>query len=468
MKNLLLCLLCLVIAQFSYGQKGQIGDTRWSMGISWDILDQFTPEVDGAQTFKAPMDMGLRAFIWANLNTSVAIELGISTTGLRFKDIESPLKEKNLHLFNFDGGIIYKFNNGYIFKETAPVAPFLFVKARGTYMDLLKPGDAGQGMGFGIPIGGGINWRVGDNIALTTAVAYTFGITDNYDNNLLYSIGFMFDLGNEKTIEVLEEPEVDSDSDGITDENDACPLEAGLPEFNGCPDTDGDGIPDLEDDCPTEMGSATFGGCPDSDGDGIRDLDDACPDEPGIPELNGCPNPDSDGDGVPDDEDDCPNLPGKVELRGCPDTDGDGVRDIDDRCPAEAGPATNRGCPEPEPEVIERLEFAAQAIEFEFASSKLKLTSHDELDEIAEILKEWKNYNIKIEGHTDSVGSEESNQVLSQKRAESAAAYLISKGIAAERIEAIGHGETKPTATNDTPEGRQANRRVEFNLYLSD
>ncbi len=85
--------------------------------------------------------------------------------------------------------------------------------------------------------------------------------------------------------------EIDSDGDGVPDEEDVCPDDLGLPELNGCPDADGDGIADNDDDCPTEAGPAVNDGCPfpDSDNDGVIDRDDDCPDDPGLPELNGCP-----------------------------------------------------------------------------------------------------------------------------------------------------------------------------------
>ena len=65
----------------------------------------------------------------------------------------------------------------------------------------------------------------------------------------------------------------DSDGDGIYDKHDACPNEAGLEQFNGCPDSDGDGIEDSKDACPNSAGLAELNGCPDSDGDGIADKD---------------------------------------------------------------------------------------------------------------------------------------------------------------------------------------------------
>ena len=467
MKKVLLLILCVALTQYSFAQKGQIGDTRWSFGVSFDMLDQFTPEIDGAQTLKAPMDFGIRAFAWVNINSSIAVELGLGTNGMRFQSIDAPLEDKNVHLFNFDGGVVYKFNNGYILKEKSVVGPFLFVKARGSYMDLLKPGSMGQGLGFGIPVGGGFNWRIGDNVALHTAVAYTFGITDDFDNDLVYSIGMMFDLGDEKFIEVVVEPEpVDTDSDGIVDEEDDCPEVPGLLEFNGCPDTDGDGFTDATDDCPEVAGSAAFNGCPDTDGDGIRDIEDDCPEVAGLERLNGCPNPDTDNDGVVDEEDDCPEIPGAAALKGCPDADEDGVRDGDDACPTEFGPASNKGCPEVEPEVIEQLEFAAQNIQFETGSSVIKTKSFSILDEVAEILKEWKNYSVSVDGHTDNVGSDESNLLLSEERAQSAASYMISKGVDAKRVTSKGFGEVNPKGDNTTASGRAQNRRVEFNLFI--
>jgi len=144
----------------------------------------------------------------------------------------------------------------------------------------------------------------------------------------------------------------DGDGDGVPDARDACPDEVGVVEAEGCPETtevdqDGDGILDESDECPDEPGPATAGGCPDADGDGIADADDACPDEVGLPPHDGCPVPgDLDGDGVSDELDECPEVPGTSELDGCPDLDGDGVGDRDDRCPHQAGSEELDGCPD--------------------------------------------------------------------------------------------------------------------------
>jgi OmpA-OmpF porin, OOP family len=135
----------------------------------------------------------------------------------------------------------------------------------------------------------------------------------------------------------------DADKDGIADDQDACPNEAGTLRGKGCPDQDADGVVDRMDNCPTEQGSPALNGCPDKDGDGIADKDDTCPDYAGDAADGGCP--DKDGDGIIDMKDDCPEVSGLVALNGCPDTDGDGITDKADGCPTQKGSRQDNGCP---------------------------------------------------------------------------------------------------------------------------
>lgn len=278
----------------------------------------------------------------------------------------------------------------------------------------------------------------------------------------------------------------DSDGDGTPDEEDLCPDKAG--PNRGCPDTDRDGIADNFDNCPEEAGTVENNGCPepkDSDGDGFKDDVDPCPTQAGA--ENGCPpvkEPDTDGDGIPDKSDPCPNKAG--ELGGCPDADGDGVADNLDKCPKTAGTVENFGCPEekkPEPkkpeekkpqpeekkeikEVREKLATAARAVQFESAKAILKDASYDVLDEVVAIMRKTPNYSLSISGYTDDVGDDEANLRLSQDRAKACYDYLIFRGIKAERIRYTGFGEARPIASNDTNEGREQNRRVEFELIV--
>jgi hypothetical protein len=196
----------------------------------------------------------------------------------------------------------------------------------------------------------------------------------------------------------------------------------------------------------------------DEDGDGIPDDADLCPDTPaGVPvDEFGCPL-DSDGDGVPDYLDRCPDTPAEaiVDENGCPiDSDGDGVPDYKDRCPETPVGATvnSIGC------------WVLRGINFDYNKWDIKPQFVNVLDKNVEVLKQNSNLKIEVQGHTDSIASETYNQMLSEKRADSAKAYLTSQGIDSGRISTRGFGESKPVASNDTPEGRSENRRIEIKI----
>jgi len=260
----------------------------------------------------------------------------------------------------------------------------------------------------------------------------------------------------------------DRDGDKIIDKNDDCPDIAGLAQFKGCPDTDGDGMSDPEDACPNNAGPKENQGCPDKDGDGLFDFVDGCPEIVGPKENNGCPWPDTDGDGLLDKNDECPNLKGPKENKGCPykDSDGDGLLDKDDDCPMTPGPKENKGCPVIEKEVVEVIKTAFNNLEFATAKDIILDPSKPALDELAEVLMKKPLWKLEISGHTDNVGDDNANLVLSKKRAESLKNYLVSKGISADRMETLYFGETKPIADNNSPEGREKNRRVEMKIVF--
>jgi outer membrane protein OmpA-like peptidoglycan-associated protein len=251
----------------------------------------------------------------------------------------------------------------------------------------------------------------------------------------------------------------DADGDGINDADDECPEQAGRADMNGCPDSDGDGVKDAEDECPDTAGNPRLKGCPDTDGDGIVNKDDKCPELAG-PAPSGCP--DKDGDGFSDEEDKCPGTAGTIN--GCPDTDGDGISDDIDRCPTQAGDEANGGCPEIKQEVKERLEYAARAVRFQTSSNKLMEESYIILSEVAGIMRQYPDYDLTISGHTDDVGSDETNLILSESRAAACRRFIVATGIREDRISSSGFGESQPIGDNRSSEGRRLNRRVEFGL----
>jgi len=179
---------------------------------------------------------------------------------------------------------------------------------------------------------------------------------------------------------------------------------------------------------------------------------------------------DTDGDGIPDAVDKCPNDPedkdGFEDEDGCPDLDNDqdGIPDKTDQCPNEPGPPEENGCPKKLTLVSvtqEKIELH-QAVFFATARATILPQSFALLDEVGEVLKMRPTMQVRVEGHTDSRGSQAHNMLLSQARADSVKAYLVGRGINAARLVAVGFGSEQPIETNKTAAGRERNRRVEF------
>ena len=245
----------------------------------------------------------------------------------------------------------------------------------------------------------------------------------------------------------------DSDGDGVTDDKDGCPDQAedadGFQDDDGCPDpdNDGDGVLDAADKCPTEAGPGTADGCPskDQDGDGIPDTGDKCPDKAedkdGFEDEDGCPDPDNDGDGVLDANDKCGDKP---ETKN-------GFEDAD-------------GCPDEIPETVKKFTGVIKGINFVTGSAKITKGSWKTLDAAVEVMKANPSIKLEVSGHTDDKGVHDKNVALSQARADSVKAYLVSKGIEDGRLVGKGYGPDKPLDPAKTAAARAKNRRVEFQL----
>ncbi len=164
---------------------------------------------------------------------------------------------------------------------------------------------------------------------------------------------------------------------------------------------------------------------------------------------------DDDGDGVPNGEDKCPHTPKgvKVDASGCPlDSDGDGVPDFKDDCPntPKGFAVDTKGC-------AEKMNLL---VNFEFDSAKVTNGAASRISTFAKYLKR-NPYKATIVGHTDDIGTPAYNLNLSKRRSEAVRTLLIEDGISADRLIAVGKGESTPIATNKTKEGRAQNRRVE-------
>ncbi len=411
------------------------------------------------------------------LNLSIPIKLGTADYPV---DEEGTATEDGAYL-GIDALLELKY-----YRDNNFFYPYLLAGLGTNYEDL-------DDFGVDVPLGLGLNFRLARNFYLSTKGEYRIALNDDDDmprDNIQLGAGIRMILGGE-----AEPVIIDTDMDGVPDEQDLCPTTAGVMELSGCPDADGDGVTDGDDKCPNTPGLVEMMGCPDTDGDGIADVDDECPNESGIARLNGCPEPvivDTDGDGVPDDRDECINAAGTMALNGCPDRDGDGVADKNDRCPDAAGTAATNGCPDTDgdgvvdadddcrtepgtianngcPEITEedeeRLSLAAQSVNFETNSARLTPESREILNEVATLLQRYSTYNVRIEGHTDNTGSASYNQKISEQRAKACYDYLITRGISSSRMSYVGYGEERPIATNDTAAGRETNRRVAFELF---
>jgi OOP family OmpA-OmpF porin len=199
----------------------------------------------------------------------------------------------------------------------------------------------------------------------------------------------------------------------------------------------------------------------DSDGDGVPDTADRCPGTPpGTPvDAYGCER-DSDRDGVVDSRDKCPGTPEgrQVDADGCEivlDSDGDGVVDSQDACPGtpKGVRVDHRGC-----EIKEEIELPN--VNFELDSAVLTRDSTTTLDGAVATLNRYPELAVECAGHTDSTGTDEYNQKLSEARAHSVCEYLASHGIDRSRLTEQGYGESRPIADNETDAGRAENRRV--------
>jgi len=157
------------------------------------------------------------------------------------------------------------------------------------------------------------------------------------------------------------------------------------------------------------------------------------------------------------------------------DEDGDGVFDRRDRCPDTPPntPVSHNGCPlpqyppsekapAPEPEVITLNDQGS--VMFAYDSAELTPAAQQQLRTLTGKLNDPSVASIKVIGHTDSRGSDAYNQALSERRASSVAEYLISQGLAPQKITSQGRGEREPIADNETDAGRAQNRRVELHL----
>lgn len=480
MKKLLFLCTCLA---FTWLTEAQTEDKKWNIGLHGGII-QYNGDLgrDWYQTDKTMYGFGgisVSRYLWKYLDLNFSYSRGTLgyNSGLTGYKSDFSAVAANLRLNLMGPEYVIR---PYVFGGVGAV---LFDNQLNFHKEKIDSALPNAGAGINFRLSPVVTLNLQETFMFTNNDARDGIVSGNDDDYLTHSLGLTFNLGNSKDTDgdgVADNKDncpdtpsgvavdkmgcpLDRDNDGVADYLDSCPDIAGSKLLNGCPDSDNDGIADNNDRCPNQAGPIALKGCPDEDNDGVANIDDNCPNTKLGTKVDtkGCPL-DNDKDGIANDEDRCPDLAGSVSLRGCPDSDGDGVADIDDRCPTVKGSIQNKGCPEIAVQDAVRITYIGSKIFFENNSDKLKVASLVLLDELSKILYKYEAANLQIDGHTDSVGSDEFNVNLSQKRTNSVKNYLIGKGISESRLNSTGFGESKPIADNKTSLGRSKNRRVEL------
>lgn len=314
------------------------------------------------------------------------------------------------------------FNGVYAFDKQGSITPFL--KAGAGYEQVGEENTAisTNPSGFFLDAGAGLKVALLDKLALKLEAVYMAKPgTDNSgfaDSNLMTMVGFSYSFGQR---ELKPAPVAVKKVEPVV----------AVVVLDG--DDDNDGVLNSKDKCPKTLQGAKVN-------------------------ASGC-ELDDDNDGVANSKDRCQNTPTgvKVDTNGCAlDSDKDGVADANDKCPNTpiGGKVNEDGCPETVP----------LKIHFDNDSANVTDDSAAELNRFADFLTTYTNYHAKIVGHTDSKGSADYNQKLSQKRADAVVSELVKRGVNPEKLTSLGKGESEPIASNTTKEDRAKNRRTEAEL----
>ena len=445
MKRLSIFIFALIFCFNFFSLNAQDTFNPWSAGLGVNAVNN--PIINNSddlikyQSWNQDI-AGLRINLGRYIKSGFVFMTDVTLNTIKEKDKDSG---EEFSYVSVDG--MFKYNLTSSSTQLNTLDPYISAGAGYTWFDQIGKANLNAGAGLNI-------W-ITDFFGINVQSIYKYATNDYGINHFQHSGGIIFKFGG-----------IDTDKDGIFDNEDECPNNFGLIQFNGCPDSDGDGIEDSLDECPLAAGPIALNGCPDDDGDGVANKNDECPQQIGNIYTKGCP--DKDKDGVADKFDQCPDIPGAINNKGCPwpDIDKDGVLDKDDECPNQMGPIENKGCPYPKlsQRAGEIMDTYAKTILFDLGKADLKPSSYDLLNNVVTIMKVHKQEKFHIAGHTDNTFTKEFNLGLSKDRANTVRNYLISRGINPSRLTAKGYGEEKPVRSNDTNEGRKENRRVEIIL----
>lgn len=486
-KIIFLLILCSIFSGFSFSQfKGY----KFKGGVHYYVI---SPSGELKRDFTS---FYVRGFGAVELGKWFDVELGAGFFKWKQKDqINTDNEKVEVDIIPVDLRVRFEM----LGSKTKYVNPYLYVGAGFLRHELKKyptqtnyntPYDLSKTDGWTafFPAGGGLEIRISKQalIDITGGAAYT--ITDKINN---IKVGdprdgwFNFGLG---LVVTGKGGKTDTDRDGLYDEQEE-DIYFTDPEN---PDTDGDGLKDGEEVKNYKTDPKNV----DTDGDGLNDgsevkqyvTDPINPDtdndklKDGEEITNYYTNPrvsDTDSDGLEDGEEvmNYKTDPNKLDTDGDNLTDGDEIlkyktnplnKDTDNGS-VEDGVEITRGTDPLDPEDdIEKEEIkVGEVIVLEginFETNRWAITPESEtiLMKAYNTMKNNPKIEVEISGHTDSRGSNSSNQVLSENRANAVKEWLVTKGIESSRITTVGYGEDKPMVPNDSPENMLKNRRIEF------
>ncbi|MEO1451347.1 MAG: OmpA family protein [Bacteroidota bacterium] len=425
-KRVILPLVSLLL--LPYFSTAQTSESPWMAGLSAVFLDYQGP-MNGNYTQVRSFDPGISFSAHAYVNRFLNASLNSSFV----PETQYPLEQDRIlgtSLLDVNALVKLK-SNGLFLREDALIAPYI---TTGFGLNT-----ASNNIRLYAPIGLGFHVQVSSNFSIQIESLYKQRLKEGDFQHISHSAGFVFAMPSNKKPKPKPPTRPDPEKDVLA----------------AAPDRDGDGVPDRDDLCPDLKGKSMYLGCPEEpekgEKTGIAKTEE--PDPLPVKTSPADPAPATSSMAATDTDSD---------PFGSPAGDPSDL-DINDGASFTPAPQQTLGSAD-----MAFLERAMQNIYFESGSEQLTWESKTILDTVATILNRYPNFDLQVLGHTDNTGSQNSNIVLSIRRAFNVKYYLVyEKGVRMSRISSDGYSSVAPVSDNESESGRSQNRRVEFKLTPS-
>lgn len=417
LKSLLFGCLAVWMSTYSVSLFAQTKYSRWAIGTGVSVL-RYQPKSKGPDLQFSFYD----AAIQVSASKYLAAAFDFHTAFIYSPKVHFPTSAENFRLtslYDMNYQLRFKINNGVFLKEKARVAPYLSFGIGGSYTQN-QPDTY-------VPLGGGLRFKISNRASIFAQSMRKFSLNKDYQH-VEHLISFVYNLKKE------ELPPINTD-DIPKEFSEESSLLTMIPA-----DNDKDGIPNLQDNCPDVFGNANNDGCPEEKPQElIKDETEISLTKQPVKEY-------------------ITEATSVVPVKDFH------LQELETHIPEinltdeQQEIAINSPCHSNNEEEL-------PPVFFENGSDILTQSAKSSLDEIASILKSCDQMRLVVQGHTDDIGAEDSNLLLSVMRAFKVKRYLVYKhGIGQKRITSSGVGENNPIASNQTTNGREQNRRVDFKL----